>query len=265
MLRIFKLAAFAILGALAASPVYAENKAVAVVNGTPIPQERLELHIKAAAAQGQQDTPELRKAIRDRLIDSELLSQEAIKKDLDKQPETAQNLILTRQTVLANAFMLDYVKGHPIGEDVLTQAYETAKKSAGNKEYNVRHILVEKEADAKSIAAKLKKGGKFDKLAEANSKDAGSKSRGGDLGWVPVGSIPTTYVKPFADAVMNLTKGQVSEPVQSQFGWHVIKLEDVRDLKLPAYEEVKPQIMQSLQQQAVQKMLAELRSKAKIE
>jgi peptidyl-prolyl cis-trans isomerase C len=124
---------------------------------------------------------------------------------------------------------------------------------------------VEKEADAKSLVAKLKKGGKFDKLAEANSKDAGSKERGGDLGWVPVGSIPTTYVKPFADAVMNLTKGQVSEPVQSQFGWHVIKLEDVRDLKLPTYEEVKPQILQSLQQQAVQKMVAEMRAKAKIE
>jgi peptidyl-prolyl cis-trans isomerase C len=265
MLRTSKLAALAILGAMAASPVYAENKAAAVVNGISIPQERLELRVKAAAAQGQQDTPELRKAIRDDLINVELLSREAVRKNLDKQSDTAQMLELTRQQVLVSAFVQDYVKTHPLGEDVLTQAYENAKKSAGNKEYNVRHILVEKESDAKSIAAKLKKGGKFDKLAEANSKDAGSKERGGELGWVPVGNIPTTYVKPFADAVMNLTKGQVSEPVQSQFGWHVIKLEDVRDLKLPAYEEVKPQIMQRLQQQAVQNFIAELRTKAKIE
>lgn len=268
MLQITRLAMFAILGITAANYVYAENKPAALVNGTPIPQERLDLRVKAVVAQtqgGQTDTPELRKAIRDDLINIEIMSQEAVKKGLDKQPETAQQLDLTRQTVLSGAFVQDYVKNHPVSEKDLKDGYENLKKNLGAKEYNVRHILVEKEADAKSIAAQLKKGGKFDKLAETNSKDAGSKERGGDLGWVPVGNIPSTFVKPFGDALMNMTKGQTSEPVQSQFGWHIIKLEDVRDFKMPPYEELKPQLTQRMQQEVVKNAIAELRSKAKIE
>ena len=268
MLRTSKLAALALLGAMAASPVYAENKAAAVVNGISIPQERVDLQIKSIAAHGQPDSPEQRKSIRDNLINLEIVSQEAVKKGLDKQPETAQQLEMAKQQVLVNAFVQDYVKSHPVSEKDLTEGYDNLKKNLGNKEYNVRHILVENESEAKSIAAKLKKGGKdgnFDKLAKANSKDAGSKEHGGDLGWVPVGSIPNAYVKPFGDALMKLTKGQISEPVQSQFGWHIIKLEDVRDLKLPTYEEIKPQLAQRMQQQAVQNLVNELRAKAKIE
>ena len=265
MLRTSKLAALAILGAIAASPVYAENKPAATVSGISIPQERVDLRVKAVTAQGQQDTPELRKAIRDDLVNIELLSQEAVSKNLDKQPETIQLLELARQQVLVSAFVQDYVKSHPISEKDLTEAYDNLKKNLGNKEYKVRHILVEKESEAKSIEAKLKKGAKFDKLAESSSKDAGSKGHGGDLGWVPAGNIPNTYVKPFADALMNLTKGQISEPVQTKFGWHIIKLEDVRDLKLPTFEEIKPQLTQRMQQQAVQKLIAEMRATAKIE
>ncbi len=269
MPRNSKLAVLAILGAIVANPVYAENGSAATVNGVSIPKERVDLRIKAVTAQGgQQDSPELRKAVRDDVINIELMSQEAVKKGFDKQPETAQLIELSKQQVLVGAFVQDYVKSHPVSEKELTEGYDTLKKNLGNKEYNVRHILVEKESDAKSIAAKLKKGGKdgnFDKLAKANSKDAGSKEHGGDLGWVPASNIPNTYVKPFADAVMNLTKGQISEPVQSQFGWHVIKLEDVRDLKMPTFEELKPQLTQRMQQQAVQNLIAELRAKAKIE
>lgn len=265
MLRISKLAALALFGAMATSPVYAQNKPAAVVNGVSIPQERVEMHVKSAISQGQADTPELRKAIRDQLINYELISQEAIKKGLDKQPEVAQVIEWGRQQTLANAFLQDYMKTHPISEETISKAYENLKTSLGNKEFSVRHILVEKESDAKSIAAKLKKGEKFDKLAKSNSKDSGSKERGGDLGWVPAGNISTTYVKPFADAVMKLTKGQVSEPVQSQFGWHIIKLEDVRDIKIPTLEELKPQLTQNLHQQAAQNAVADMRAKAKIE
>ncbi|MDH4284976.1 MAG: peptidylprolyl isomerase [Gallionellaceae bacterium] len=265
MLRISKLAALALFGAIAASPAYAQNKPAAVVNGVSIPQERVEMHVKSATAQGQADTPELRKTIRDQLINYELIAQEAVKKGLDKQPEVAQIIEWGRQQTLANAFLQDYIKTHPINEETITKAYENLKISLGNKEFSVRHILVEKESDAKSIAAKLKKGEKFDKLAKTHSKDSGSKNQGGDLGWVPAGNIPTTYVKPFADAVMKLTKGQVSEPVQSQFGWHIIKLEDVRDLKMPTYEELKPQLAQNLHQQAAQNAVADMRAKAKIE
>ena len=268
MPRISKFAVLALLGAIVAAPVHAESKSAAMVNGISIPQERVDLRIKVVAAQaqgGQPDSPELRKAILDDLINIEVMSQEAVKKGLDKQSETIQQLALAKQQVLVGAFVQDYVKSHPISEKELTDGYENLKKNLGNKEYNVRHILVEKESEAKSIAAKLKKGGKFDKLAESNSKDSGSRDKGGDLGWIPVGNIPNSFVKPFADALINLTKGQVSEPVQSQFGWHLIKLEDVRDLKLPSYEELKPQIAQRMQQQAVQKLIADLRTKAKIE
>ena len=268
MQKISRLAAFALSGALAASSVYAETKPATSVNGTPIPSERLELRVKAVTAQGQHDSPELRKAVLDDLVSLELMSQEATKKGLDKQPETLQQLELAKQTVLVGAFVQDYVKSHPVSEDEIKKSYETLKKNLGNKEYSVRHILVDKESEAKSIAAKLKKGGKdasFDKLAKANSKDAGSKEQGGELGWVPVGNIAKTFVKPFGDALMNLNKGQVSEPVQSQFGWHIIKLDDVREMKMPSYEELKPQITQRVQQQSVQNLIAELRAKAKIE
>ena len=267
MPRISKFAALALLGAVAASQVYAENGSAATVNGVSIPQERVDLRIKVVAAQaqgGQPDTPELRKAVLDDLINIEIMSQEAVNKGLDKQSETVQQLALAKQQVLVGAFVQDYVKNHPISEKELTEGYENLKKNLGNKEYNVRHILVEKESEAKSIAAKLKKGGKFDKLA-ASSKDAGSREHGGDLGWIPVGNIPNSFVKPFADALMNLSKGQISEPVQSQYGWHIIKLEDVRELKMPSYEELKPQLAQRMQQQAVQKLIVDLRTKAKIE
>ena len=265
MQRTSTLAAFIILGSIAASPAYAENKPAATVNGVSIPQERVDLRIKSVAAQGQHDTPELRKSIRDDLISIEVLAQEAVNKNLDKQSETVQMLELSRQQVLVGAYIQDYVKTHQIADKDIVDGYENMKKTLGGKEYKVRHILVEKESDAKSIAAKLKKGGKFDKLAQTSSKDAGSKEHGGDLGWVPAGNIPKAYVKPFGDALLKLTKGQISEPVQSQFGWHIIKLEDVRDFNIPSFDELKPQIAQRLQQQAVQSHINELRAKAKIE
>ncbi len=269
MLKTSRLAALAILCAITASPVYAEDKPAAKVGGITIPQERINLRVKVIATQqNQPDSPELRKAVREDLINIELMSQEALKKGLDKQSETVQQLELAKQGVLVGALMQDYVKTHPVSDEAITKEYDNLKSSLGTKEYHVRHILVEKESEAKSIVAKLKKGGKegdFDKLAKANSKDAGSKEHGGDLGWIPVGKITNSFVKPFGDALMNLSKGQVSEPVKSQFGWHIIKLEDVRDLKMPSLNEIKPQIAQRLQQQAVKQLIADLRDKAKIE
>jgi peptidyl-prolyl cis-trans isomerase C len=265
MQKPIRFAALALFSVFAVTS-HAQSAPIAVVNGKPIPQERLDLRVKMLAAQGQQaDTPEMRKAVRDDLINIELMSQEATRKNLDKQPDTIHQLELTRESVLVGAFIQDYVKTHPISDGALTKEYEQLKTTLGNKEYKLSHILVEKENDAKSIAAKLKKGAKFAKLAEINSKDAGSKDNAGDLGWIPVGNIPSAFAKPFGDAVMTLSKGQVSAPVQSQFGWHVIKLDDVRDLSLPPFEEVKPQIAQRLQQQSIQSLITELRAAAKIE
>ena len=272
MLKTSRLAALAIFGVMAASTVYAADDKPAV-KGTPITisqdliDQRVKLIIAQQAQQGQQvtDTPELRKNVRDQLITVELVTQQARKNGLDKQPEFLQQVESAKQEMLANAFVQDYVKNHPVTDADISKEYETIKASSvGTKEYNVRHILVEKESEAKAIAAKLKKDGKdsnFEKLAKASSKDGGSKDHGGDLGW----NIPSNFVKPFADSLQTLTKGQISEPVQSQFGCHIIKLEDVRDVKVPTLDELKTRIAQRLQQLSLKKYIDELRDNAKID
>ncbi len=261
MMKSGKFAVLAILGALAISPAFAEDKSAAMVNGVSIPQARIDLRVKAVTAQGQPDNPELRKAIREDMINVEVMSQEAVKLGLSKNEEVVQQMELARQSVLAGAFVQDYAKSHPISEDQLKQEYDKLKAKLGNKEYNARHILVETEAEAKDIIAQLGKKGKFEKLAE-KSKDTGSAAQGGSLGW----AVPGNFVPEFANAMLNLKKGEYTrEPVQSQFGWHVIKLDDTRDLKAPPFEEVKPQLQQRLQQQSIKKVIDELRAKAKIE
>jgi peptidyl-prolyl cis-trans isomerase C len=261
MLKFSKFALLTALLAAAACAQAADDKAAALVNGVSIPQARVDMRIKAAAQQGQPDSPELRKAVRDDLVNLEVITQAAVKSGLDKQAEIAQQLELARQSVLAGAYVQDYAKNHPITDDVLKQEYEALKKRVGNKEYKLSHILVESEDEAKKVSAELKKGAKFGKIAKSKSKDPGSKDNGGDLGW----AVPSNFVQPFGDAVLTLSKGQVSAPVQTQYGWHVIKLEDTRDLKVPAFDEVKPNIEKRLQQQSIQKAIEDLRGKAKIE
>jgi peptidyl-prolyl cis-trans isomerase C len=262
MLKTGKFVALAILSALAFNPAFAEDKSAALVNGVSIPQARVDLRVKIAVTQGQADSPELRKAIREDMISLEVLAQEAKKKGLDNDPEVIQQTELAKQSVLVSAFVQDYTKNHQISDDQLKQEYDKLKANLGKSEYNVSHILVETEDGAKDIIAQLGKKGKFDKIAKAKSKDAGSAERGGSLGW----AVPSNFVPPFANAVLSLKKGTYTkEPVKSQFGWHIIKLNDVRDLKVPSFEELKPQIQQRLQQQSIQEYIADLRSKAKIE
>lgn len=261
MMKSGKFAVLAILGALAISPAFAEEKSAALVNGVSIPQARIEMRVKAVTAQGQPDSPDLRKAIREDMINMEVMAQEAVKLGLDKNPETVQQIDLAKQSVLVSAFVQDYAKNHPVTEDQLKQEYEKLKAKLGDKEYNARHILVGTEADAKDIIAQLGKKAKFEKLA-AKSMDAGSAERGGALGW----AVPNNFVPPFANALLGLKKGEYTkEPVQSQFGWHVIKVDDVRPLKVPSYEEIKPQLQQRLQQQSIKKAVDDLRAKAKVE
>jgi peptidyl-prolyl cis-trans isomerase C len=265
MLKISRLAALIVLGTLAASSALAAEQSAAVVNGVAIPQERVDLLVKSATLQGQADTPDLRKKVVDTLVTNELLAQEAVKKGLDKQSETIQELELAKENVLTGVFVQDYIKNHPITDATVNAEYKKLKESRGDKEFHLRHILVDSEKEAKDIAAKLKsKKETFEKLA-AKSKDPGTKDHGGDLGWIPVGIIPTSFVKSFADAAMELKKGQISEPVKSQFGWHVIQLEDERDYKLPSVDELKPQITEYLEKQALKDAITDLRAKAKIE
>lgn len=269
MLKPANIAALALLAAIAANTVNAADKvadqdksAVVTVNGVAIPQARVDMRLKAAAQQGQQDSPELRKAIKDDLINLEVLAQEAVKNGLDKQDDVAQQLALARASVLAGAFVQSFAKSHPVAEELLKKEYDGLKQRVGNKEYKVAHILVATESEAKAVSAELKKkGSKFDKIAKEKSKDPGSKENGGELGW----AVPTNFVQPFAEAITKLAKGQISEPVQTQFGWHIIKLDDTRDLKVPAYEEVKGNIEKRLQQQAIQEEIKSLRGNAKIE
>jgi len=179
----------------------------------------------------------LRNQIKDTLITREVLAQESARKGLDKNPDVLMQLDLQREEVLINAFLQDYVKTHPVSDEVMKKEYEQVKAESGGKEYKARHILVETEAEAKQVIAQLKKGGSFEKVAAEKSKDTGSKGQGGNLDWSPA----NRYVPPFAQALGKLKKGQLTDaPVQSQFGWHVIRLDDERVAKFPSFEEAKP-------------------------
>ena len=220
-------------------------------------QAYFDFMLKQRTVQGQPDTPELRAAVSDELNTRELLVREAKKQGLDKSPALKTEMELTQQTVLVRQYMADYLKAHPVPEDALRKEYDAIKGQIGDKEYKVRHILVDKEDEAKEIIAALQKGEKFEKLAD-RSKDTGSKANGGDLDW----NAPANFVKPFADAMVALPKGKfTTTPVKSQFGWHVIQVDDIRDAKVPTFEEVKPQLAQRMQGQVVDKYLRDLRAK----
>lgn len=231
------------------------------VNGVAIPKARVDVFIKAQVAQGTPDTPELRRAVTQELVMRELMAQEATKKGLAKNPEVQAQVDLTRQTVLAAAYRQDFMRNNKPSEAAIKAEYDKARAEAGDTEYKARHILVESEAQAQEIIAKLKRGEKFEDLASV-SKDEGSKQRGGDLDW----SAPAQYVKPFAEALTKLEKGKYTEtPVHTRMGYHVILLEDTRPTQFPPYEEVKGRVAQAMTAQAFEKNMIELRKKAKIE
>jgi peptidyl-prolyl cis-trans isomerase C len=241
----------------------AKGPAVATVNGQPISQRTVDLIIKQGAASGRPDTPETRKAIIDQLSLQMVVAEEAVKKGLDKSTEVTDQLDAIRTSVLANAYVQDYIKTNPVSDDAIKAEYERIKASVSGLEYKARHILVAKEAEAKDIIAKLKKDvGAFAKLATEKSKDPGSAAKGGELGWFdPKGMVPE-----FAAAVTKMEKGKFSdEPVQSKFGYHVILLEDTRPIEPPPLDTVKPQLSQQLQQQNLQKHVEALKAAAKIE
>ncbi|MCC7484849.1 MAG: peptidylprolyl isomerase [Burkholderiales bacterium] len=251
-------AAAALFGGVLAAGALAQIK----VNGREIPQSRIDALVKSQVAQGRPDTPELRNAVKDELVNRELFAQEAQRRGLDKHSEVANQIAYARQGILVSALLQEYMKTNPVNDDAMKKEYERVKPQIPAKEYKAHHILVDKEDDAKGLIAQIRKGASFEKLASERSKDQGSKGKGGELDWSPA----ERYVKPFGDALAKLKKGQVTEaPVQTQFGWHVIRLDDERATKMPTFDEVKPQIQQMLHNQMVQKLIAELRAKAKIE
>ncbi len=234
---------------------------VTTVNGKPIKQSLYDFISKDAAARGVTVDANIRADIIGKLVTSELIHQEAQRLGIDKQPDYVAREELGRRELLVNTFLQDYLKKNPISDADTKAAYEKFKTEIGDKEYSARHILVATETEAKDIIAQLGKGGDFGKIAKEKSKDPGTKDKGGDLGWFAPGGM----VKPFSDATATLKKGAVTAtPVQTQYGWHVIKLDDIRTAQPPAYDKVKGDLEKSLQQRQVQKLLIDLRSKAKI-
>jgi peptidyl-prolyl cis-trans isomerase C len=245
--------------AVAATPAFAQN--VATVNGKAIPAAQMEAAVKQAAAQGQPDSPQLREMIKKSLIGREVLMQEATKQGVAANKEVKDALEQARQDIIIRALLVDYVKKNPVSDADIKAAYDQFKAGKGEKEYHARHILVKTEKEATDIIAKLKGGAKFEELAKA-SQDPGSAANGGDLDW----AAPGNYVKPFADAMVALKDGQVTDkPVQSQFGYHVIKLEGTRAAKVPTLEEIKSQIAESLTQRKVAAYRDQLVAKAKVQ
>ncbi|MFY8043391.1 MAG: peptidylprolyl isomerase, partial [Rhodoferax sp.] len=211
---------------------------------------------------GRPVTPEMQGQLKEEIIAREIFVQEAQARGLDATDDYKNQMELTRQSILIRELFTDFQKKNPVTDEEIKAEYDKFAATNAGKEYRARHILVEKEDQAKAIIARLKKGGKFEDIAKKESKDPGSGANGGDLDW----ASPGNYVKEFADALLTLTKGKTTEtPVKTQFGYHIIRLEDVRDPQLPKLEDVKPQIAQQLTQQKLGKFQEDLRSKAKVE
>ena len=264
MISIPKILSITALGAtLIAGPVFAQN--AVIVNGKPIPKAQLD---KLVQKTGQADNPQVRDQAREMLVTRELILQEANNRGLSQSDAVKEQIEQSRMGILVAAVFQDYVEKEGVAEADLKAAYESVKSQYTGKEYHVEHILVEKEADAKAITAQLKAGANFEDLAKAKSKDPGSAPTGGDLGWVSEKSL----VPEFSKAMVQLKKGQITDkPVKTQFGWHIIKMDDVRDVKAPPMEEIKDQLKQMIasdqnwQKAKFTEMMQKLRAKAKIQ
>jgi len=237
---------------------------IAVVNGKPIPVQRLEEIVSQLASQGRPDTAELRAAIRDQLIMREIFAQEADAKGFGRSPDVTRQLEQMREDLLIRALIQDHLANiEPVTDEDVNREYQRVHGTGGggDKEYRARHILVDKEDDARQIIAQLRKGEKFETLAR-RSRDIGSAQQGGDLDW----ATPDTYVKEFSEAMVALQKGRFTEkPVRTQFGFHVIRLDDVRTVTPPPIAQIAPQIRQDLERARIERLQQTLRAKAKVQ
>lgn len=249
-------AALALIGSAQAA-----GSAYVKVNGTPVPKDRADALLNEQLSRGTPDSPELQAAVREELVRREVLSQAARKAKLDKKPEVAGQMALASQAILIRAYLQKFSEEHPVTDKAINAEYEALKDKLGDKEYLARHILVETEDAAKALLTQLAKGEKFEELAK-QSKDPGSREKGGELGW----SVASSYVPEFGEALKQLAKGELSKaPVKTQFGYHVIRLDDIRAMTPPALEQVKPQISQSLQRKQIEEHMMALRKTAKVE
>jgi len=238
---------------------------VATVNGSAITQGLLNLNIRTLTAQGQKDTPELRQAIKEDLINKELIAQEATKLGLAKEIDFPDQITQLKQNLLLQVYLEDHFKRDPITDAKMREEYERQRKLMGEgsngTQYRLSQILVSNETDALDLIRRIQKGELFGKLAQEYSIDAATKSQGGSLGWV----LPGQVIPAVANAIPNLTKGGItSTPIQTQSGWVILKLDDKRAFKIPSFEESKAQIRQAIVQQYVAETVKNLRANARI-
>jgi len=253
------IAAAVLVGAV---PVAAFAQNAAIVNGKPVPKARMDVLAQQLAAAGRPVTPEMQDQLREEVIAREVFMQEAQKQGLDATDDYKNQLELARQAILIRQLFENYRKTNNVSDADAKAEYDKFVAANSGKEFKARHILVETEDQAKKIIADLKKGAKFEDIAKKQSKDPGSGANGGDLDW----ASPSSFVPEFSEAMVKLNKGEMTQtPVKSQFGYHIIRVDDIRQAQLPKFEEVKPQIVQQLQQQRLQKYQEDLRAKAKVE
>jgi peptidyl-prolyl cis-trans isomerase C len=247
---------------LAGASMAATAQNIAIVNGKAVPKSRADALAQQVARSGRPVTPDMEAQIKEEVIAREIFMQEAQSRGLDASDDFKNQIELARQTILIRQLFADFQEKNPVTDADIKAEYDKFVAANGGKEYRARHILVETEAQANAVIASLKKGAKFEDLAKKQSKDPGSGANGGDLDW----AAPGNFVKEFSDAMVALKKGQYTQtPVKSQFGFHVIRLDDEREAQLPKLDEVKPQIAQQLQQQRLANFQQEMRAKAKVE
>ena len=253
------LVAVAVLGTAALS---ASAQNLAIVNGKPVPLERVKVLKQQIERSGRQVPAEMEAQIKEEVIAREIFLQEATKRGLDATPEYKQQMDLARQTILIRELFVDYQKKNPVTDAEIKAEYDKFVAANAGKEYRASHILVESEDRAKAIIAEVKAGKKFEDIAKKESKDTGSGAQGGDLGW----ASPANYVPEFTEAMVKLQKGGLTDaPVKSQFGWHIIRVDDLRDAQLPSLDDIKPQIAEQLEQQKMMQFQESLRAKAKVQ
>jgi peptidyl-prolyl cis-trans isomerase C len=247
---------------LTAAAPWALAQNVAIVNGKAVPTSRVDLLAKQVEASGRPVTDEVRAQIKEEVVLREIFMQEAQKRGIATSEDYKSQMELARQTIMIRGLFADFQKKNPVSEADLKAEYDKFTAANGGKEYRARHILVEKEDEAKDIIKSIKGGAKFEDIAKKSSKDPGSGANGGDLDWANAAS----YVTEFSEAMIKLDKGQMTDaPVKSQFGWHIIRVDDVRQAKLPPFEELKPQIAQQMEQQKLAEFQKSLREKAKVQ
>lgn len=253
---LFALAAAAVF----ALPLAATAQNIAVVNGKAVPKARVDVLIKQAQRAGQQVGPEVQQQARDQVILREIFAQEAERRGIAASPDFRDQLTLARESILIRELFEDFKRKNPVTDAEAKAEYDKFKAQASGTEYKARHILVEKEEDAKKLISEIKAGAKFEDVAKKNSKDTGSAENGGDLDFAK----PDAYVPEFGQAMAKLKKGEMTEtPVKTQFGWHIIRLEDTREAPFPAFDDVKGQLKQRLEQVKIQRFQEDLRAKAK--